>query len=106
MITVATLFAILLSCRPIGILWDPPLDGNCDVGERTIVIYIQGGESLFALPFTLFIAASTLGLTIALVMAAGYDIILAISPIFLLWKVQVNIHSKVLLCGLLALGFL
>ena len=39
-------------------------------------------------------------------MAAGYDIILASSPIFLLWKVKINFYDKTLLCGLLGLGFL
>ncbi len=47
MITIASLFAILMSCRPIGLLWDPLLEGHCDVRERTIVIYIQGGTFLF-----------------------------------------------------------
>lgn len=42
----------------------------------------------------------------SLVTAAGYDTILATSPIFLLWKVQIKLPSKLLLCGLLALGFL
>lgn len=37
---------------------------------------------------------------------AGYDVILATSPIFLLWNVQISCYHKTLLCGLLALGFL
>ena len=41
-----------------------------------------------------------------IVMAAGYDVILATSPVFLLWKVQIRMYDKLLLCGLLALGFL
>lgn len=45
-------------------------------------------------------------LTRHIVMASGYDIILAVSPIFLLWNVQISRRSKTLLCGLLALGFL
>lgn len=40
------------------------------------------------------------------VMAAGYDILLAVAPIILLWDVKIDIHKKMLLCGLLALGFL
>ena len=42
----------------------------------------------------------------SLVMAAGYDVLLATSPIFLLWNVQISLYHKSLLCGLLALGFL
>jgi hypothetical protein len=41
-----------------------------------------------------------------LVTAALYDIILATSPIFLLWNVHINIRKKMLVCGLLALGYL
>ena len=40
------------------------------------------------------------------VMAALYDILLALSPIGLLWHVQIETRNKWLLCGLLALGFL
>lgn len=40
------------------------------------------------------------------VTAALYDTLLAVSPIFLLWNVQMNIYKKVMLCGLLALGVL
>ena len=45
--TVATLFAVLLSCKPIGLLWNPSLQGHCDLGELQVVVYIQGGESCF-----------------------------------------------------------
>lgn len=40
------------------------------------------------------------------VSAALYDTLLAVSPIFLLWNVQMDIYKKMMLCGLLALGFL
>lgn len=43
---------------------------------------------------------------ILIAMAAGYDIILATSPVLLLWEVQISRYHKSLLCGLLALGFL
>lgn len=49
MITIASLFAILMSCWPIQLLWDPTLQGHCNVLERTVVIYIQGGESSFGI---------------------------------------------------------
>ena len=39
-------------------------------------------------------------------MAALYDILLALSPVGLLWHVQIETRNKWLLCGLLALGFL
>lgn len=40
------------------------------------------------------------------VTAALYDAILALSPIMLLWNVQIGMRNKVLLCGLFALGCL
>ena len=101
MITIASLFAVVLSCQPIELLWGSPVKGQCNLLERTVVIYIQGGKSLFS------IAHSDKDVLIRyLVMAAGYDVVLATSPIFLLCKVQINLYSKILLCDLLALGFL
>ena len=46
MITIATLIGILCSCKPVGLLWDLSLKGRCNIGERTVIIYIQGGECL------------------------------------------------------------
>lgn len=101
MITIASLFAIMLSCWPIQLLWDPSLHGHCNVLERTVVIYTQGGEFRHE---SASICSSML--KDAIVMAAAYDIILAASPVFLLWKVKIGTFDKGLLCGLLALGFL
>ena len=44
MITIMTLFSILLSCKPIQLLWDPSVSGSCANYERTVDIYIQGGR--------------------------------------------------------------
>ena len=44
MITLMILFAVLMSCWPVELLWDLTSDNGCDVLERTVVTYIQGGE--------------------------------------------------------------
>ncbi len=51
MITIISLISIC-SCRPVELLWDPSLKGRCDVEERTVVIFIQGGECLAKLVVT------------------------------------------------------
>ena len=44
LITIASLYSIMLSCHPVQLLWDPKRHGTCDADERTVDIYIQGGE--------------------------------------------------------------
>ena len=51
MITIASLFAILMSCWPIQLLWDSTLDGHCNVLERTVDVYFQGSELNLVLNF-------------------------------------------------------
>lgn len=99
-ITVASLYSIMLSCHPVQMLWDPSVPGTCDVLERTVDIYLQGGKRV------LILVKWNSMLIGAAVIAAGYDVILATSPILLLWNVQISPRSKWLLCGLLGLGFL
>lgn len=43
-VTVMCLFAILMSCWPVQLLWDLARQGHCNVDERTVVIYIQGSK--------------------------------------------------------------
>ena len=47
MITIATLLEALLSCRPIGLLWDSSLESHCDAEAIIVMTYIQGGEYSF-----------------------------------------------------------
>ena len=103
MITIAKFFAIIFSCRPLKHLWDGSAAGRCNVTERTVIIYIQGGKlGVQLVPFIL----RTPLIELRLVMAAGYDVILASAPVLLLWKVQIKQYEKVSLCGLFALGLL
>ena len=44
-VTIGSLLDVLLSCKPVGLLWDSSLEGYCDIRARVIIIYIQGGES-------------------------------------------------------------
>ncbi|KAL9608913.1 MAG: hypothetical protein Q9167_006269 [Letrouitia subvulpina] len=100
LITVTILIALLLSCWPVQLLWDPSINGYCNPLERTVILYIQGG-----MYFSAFLTASMMDANkFGAVIAACYDIILAASPVFLLWKVKMRGYDKTLLCGLLALG--
>ena len=105
-VTIASLLDVLLSCKPVGRLWDPSLEGHCNVKARTIIIYIQGGKLSLGSIIDCLFESSITDLTGYLVTAALYDTILATSPIILLWDVKINTYRKVSLCGLLALGFL
>ena len=46
MITICTLFSILMSCWPIQLLRDLDPPGHCNTLERTVAIYFQGGRNL------------------------------------------------------------
>ena len=43
LITFAIFVGVVGSCRPLGLLWDQTLEGSCDIEERTVLLYIQGG---------------------------------------------------------------
>lgn len=101
MITVAKFFGIIFSCWPIERLWDVgSAVGHCDVTERTVIIYIQGGKTVC------FIETTFLIVMMVIVMAAAYDVLLATIPVLLLWEVQMSRYGKASLCGLFALGLL
>ena len=75
---------ILVQCKPISWYWDKSTGtGSCvsstAISANTIV--------------TTFVAAAT-------------DVFSAILPIVLLWKVQMNLRTKVLACVMLGLGAL
>lgn len=42
LITVITLYSIMLSCHPVQLLWDPNVKGACGATARTVDIYLQG----------------------------------------------------------------
>ncbi len=43
--TIMCFCAVLFSCKPTKALWDPTIKGDCNAEARTVIIYIQGGES-------------------------------------------------------------
>lgn len=44
LITIVTLFSVLLLCRPLALLWDPSIKGECNHEAEAAVFYLQGGE--------------------------------------------------------------
>ncbi|MCJ1408465.1 hypothetical protein MMC19_002540 [Ptychographa xylographoides] len=83
-VTIVTLAADVTQCKPLAYLWNPYAypDGTCDRGAEISTAYLQG------------------------VSAALYDVILSVTPIFLLWNVQIDMRKKIALCSVLSLGFL
>lgn len=43
-INIGIMFSILMSCWPIQMLWDPMIPGHCNILQRDVMTYIQGGE--------------------------------------------------------------
>ena len=108
LITIVTLFGVLLPCRPIEVLWDRSAKGSCNRLAEAVIFYIQGGKDPlnWVRPFECREALSDQSLIRVSVTASLYDIILATTPIVLLWNAQINIWKKTLVCGLLAIGYL
>jgi len=79
-INIGMMFSILMTCWPVRMLWDPRVQGHCNIFQRNVMTYFQGGS------------------------AAITDLILAIAPIPLLWNVKTSKKTKWLLCGLLSIG--
>jgi len=79
---IGMMFSILMACWPVTMLWDPTVPGHCNLAQRNVMTYFQGGS------------------------AALSDLVLAVAPVILLWGVQIDMQSKLLLCGLLGLGLL
>jgi len=44
LINVGMMFSILMSCWPVQMLWDPMVPGHCNILQRNVMSYIQGGE--------------------------------------------------------------
>ena len=104
-ITVITLVADTTLCRPITLLWDYSGKGSCNTTAEAYTAYLQGGKVSPKSAYQ-YTGDDTVADVIYKVSAAVYDVLLALSPIFLLWKVQISFHRKLLICGLLSLGFL
>ena len=46
LITIVTLFGVLLPCRPVTLLWDRRVKGSCNTLAEAVIFYIQGGKPL------------------------------------------------------------
>ena len=79
----AQVMLFLLQCRPMAAIWDPRIHGACFSPHVT---YLAG-----------YIGFGLDGFT---------DLICAAIPIFILHRLQMNVRTKVALCGLLGLGSL
>lgn len=45
LITIVTLFGVLLPCRPVEVLWDRTVKGSCNTLAEAVIFFIQGGKS-------------------------------------------------------------
>ena len=79
----AQVMLFLVQCRPMTAIWDPHVHGKCFSPHVT---YLAG-----------YIGFGLDGLT---------DLVCAAVPIFILHRLQMNIRTKVALCGLIGLGSL
>lgn len=74
---------LLVQCKPIGRYWDKSLSGTC----------ISSGA----------IRGNTIATNFA---AAATDVYSAVLPMLVLWNIQMNLRSKILVCIMLGLGAL
>ena len=44
LINIGMMFSILMSCWPIQMLWDPMVPGHCNILQRNVMSYFQGGK--------------------------------------------------------------
>ena len=81
--TLAVIVVLSVSCRPLEKLWTPELSGSC-IPLKTVYIcaYVQSG-------FTIVV-----------------DLCLTVSPIIILWNVQVKRGRKSFICFLMSLGLI
>ena len=83
LVAILTIAIISPRCDPIEKLWDPSVPGTCFSAEAvTAVLYLNGAVSIFS------------------------DFVLALSPIYVLWNIQMSTRNKATVCVLLGLGFI
>lgn len=81
--TLILCFVVGLQCIPLRALWTPTIKGHCISSETPLkVSYVQSGFAILA------------------------DLFLTVSPIVILWKVQISLKKKVGICGLMSLGLM
>jgi hypothetical protein len=56
-INIGMMFSILMTCWPVRMLWDPRVPGHCNIFQRDVMTYFQGGKyiNLFDPPIQVLI---------------------------------------------------
>ncbi|CRG82709.1 hypothetical protein PISL3812_00053 [Talaromyces islandicus] len=81
--TLILCFVVGLQCRPLRALWTPTIKGQCISPETPLnVSYVQSAFAILA------------------------DLFLTVSPIVILWKVQISLKKKIGICVLMSLGLM
>jgi hypothetical protein len=81
--TVILCLTVLLQCIPLHALWEPTVKGRCIANTTPLTIsYVQSGFAIIT------------------------DLYLTVSPIVILWKVQISVGKKVAICALMSLGLM
>ncbi|KAJ5274558.1 hypothetical protein N7505_003103 [Penicillium chrysogenum] len=83
-VNIAVLGTILGQCRPMHKLWDDSVEGTCDPGRK-----MNQNYSFFQASFNAF-----------------SDILLALYPVHLFWKLQMKLRIKIALSILMGLGWI
>lgn len=82
-VNLVTLAIFASQCRPLAKLWNITLPGVCSDHSRILQIgYAQGVVNVLT------------------------DLFCTMTPIFVLWKVQISTRLKVVICGLMSLGLI
>jgi hypothetical protein len=81
--TLILCFVVGLQCIPLRALWTPTIKGHCISNETPLnVSYVQSAFAILA------------------------DLFLTVSPIVILWKVQISLKKKLGICALMSLGLM
>lgn len=81
--TLILCFVVGLQCIPLRKLWTPTIEGHCISTETPLnVSYVQSAFAILA------------------------DLFLTVSPIVILWKVQISLKKKIGICALMSLGLM
>jgi hypothetical protein len=81
--TLILCFVVGLQCIPLRALWTPTIKGHCISTETPLnVSYVQSAFAILA------------------------DLFLTVSPIVILWKVQISLKKKIGICVLMSLGLM
>ena len=102
---VTSAIIILTWCRPTKKIWNPTVPGECWSGDaaKWVAVYLNGGL-YYSMGWRF--SSNKFEITIDIVPAILCDTTLALIPVVFLWKVQINIRTKVGICCLMGLGLM